>query len=395
MSSACLMPVYERLPVHFVRGEGSCLWDDQGNQYLESLAGVAVTNLGHSHPEITAAISAQAATLMHSSNLYGVTWQETLAATLCSLTGMEKAFFCNSGAEANETAIKLARLHARQRRITAPQIVVMDGAFHGRTLATLTASGNPAAQQGFEPLVPGFLRLPLNDRTALNALDGNPQICAVLLETVQGEGGVRLADSHYLQALARLCRANNWLLMIDEVQTGMGRTGRHFGYQHADIQPDVITLAKGLGNGLPIGACLARGAAANLFAPGQHGSTFGGNPLACRVGHTVISIMQRDRLAERAAELGRQLLEGLTQALAGHPQVAAIRGRGLMVGIELKEAIPDLTRRALLEERLLINVTRQKVIRLLPALTISPEEISILIAALSRLLHSNQQLRSA
>ena len=362
-----LMRAYARQPVSFARGNGARLWDDQGVEYLDAIAGVAVTSLGHAHPEITAVIAEQAAMLLHTSNVFRIDWQERLGERLCKLTGMQKSFFCNSGAEANEAALKLARLHGHRKQVKEPKILVMENGFHGRTIATLSASGNPGKQQGFEPLLPGFLRLPYNDiEVVRNAARQSTDIVAVLIEPVQGEGGVRVASVSYLRELRRLCDEQGWLLMLDEIQAGMGRTGAWFGHQHAGITPDVMTLAKALGNGFPIGACLARGAAADLFSPGQHGSTFGGNPLACRVACTVLDIMARDKLPDRAAALGARLLGGLQKALADHPNVTAIRGQGLMVGIELDRQCKELVGQALTDQRLLITVTRDTVVRLLP-----------------------------
>lgn len=387
-----LMPVYEPLPVHFVRAAGSRLWDAQGNEYLDACAGVAVTNIGHSHPRFTAALTEQLQTLIHTSNLYRISAQEELAQQLCELSAMERVFFCNSGAEANETALKLARLHGRRRGFTQPLVVVMEGAFHGRTLATLAATGNPAVHQGFEPLMPGFVRVPFNDIEVLRTLASGPsQIAAVLLEPVQGEGGIRLASSDYLRQLESLCRQQNWLLMVDEIQSGMGRSGRWFACDHAGIRPDVMTLAKGLGNGVPLGACLARGQAAELFSNGQHGSTFGGNPLACRAGLEVIRIVQDELLLSRADKLGQRLRQGLQQALAGEPEVVDIRGTGLLTGIELATPAPTLMLRALQEQRLLINVTRQKVVRLLPPLICSEDDIDRIVAGLAALLCRQRQ----
>lgn len=386
-TSAHLMPAYARQALSFVRGSGALLWDAQGQEYLDAISGVAVTSLGHAHPEITAAITAQASLLLHTSNVFRIDWQERLGERLCAVSGMEKAFFCNSGAEANETALKLARLHGHRQGIAAPQIIVMDNGFHGRTLATLSATGNPAIQTGFAPLMPGFLRLPYNDiDTVWAAAAQSPNIVAVLLEPVQGEGGIRAADTAYLRALRQLCDQQGWLLMLDEIQTGMGRTGAWLGYQHAGILPDVVTLAKALGNGFPIGACLARGAAAALFSPGQHGSTFGGNPLACRVACTVIEVMAREQLPARAAALGARLLSGLREALATHPAVSAIRGHGLMVGIELNRPCTELVGRALAEQHLLITVTRGNVIRLLPALISTEAQIDDIVQRIALLL---------
>ena len=382
-----LMQAYARQPVSFVRGSGARLWDEHGVEYLDAIAGVAVTSLGHAHPEIAAVIAEQAGMLLHTSNVFRIDWQERLGERLCALTGMESAFFCNSGAEANETALKLARLHGHRRQIAEPKILVMENGFHGRTIATLSATGNPAKQSGFAPLLPGFLRLPYDDIGAVRqAARQSPGIVAVLIEPVQGEGGIRVASADYLRELRALCDRHGWLLMLDEIQAGMGRTGAWFGHQHAGITPDVMTLAKALGNGIPIGACLARGAAAGLFSPGQHGSTFGGNPLACRVACTVLDIMARDKLPERATVLGARLLAGLQKALSDHPNVIAIRGQGLMAGIEMDRNCKALVGRALEEQHLLITVTRDTVIRLLPPLICDEMQIDAIVARVARLL---------
>ncbi|RDI11427.1 aspartate aminotransferase family protein [Comamonas sp. AG1104] len=381
-----LMRAYARQPVSFVRGRGARLWDDQGVEYLDAIAGVAVTSLGHAHPEIAAVMAEQAATLLHTSNVFRIDWQEQLGERLCALAGMEKVFFCNSGAEANETALKLARLHGHRKRVGEPQILVMENAFHGRTLATLAATGNAAKQQGFEPQMPGFVRVPYDDIVAVRrAAQEAPGIVAVLVEPVQGEGGIRVASPGYLRALREFCDSQGWLLMLDEIQTGLGRTGAWFAHRHAGITPDVMTLAKALGNGVPIGACLARGAAADLFSPGQHGSTFGGNPLACRVACAVLDIMERDGIAQRAALLGERLLAGLRLALGGHPGVQAIRGLGLMAGIELNRNCQELVGRALAEQRLLITVTRERTIRLLPPLICEEAQIDDIVARVASL----------
>ena len=383
-----LMRAYARQPVSFVRGRGARLWDEQGGEYLDAIAGVAVTSLGHAHPEIAAVMADQAATLLHTSNVFRIDWQEQLGERLCALAGMEKVFFCNSGAEANETALKLARLHGHRKQVAQPQILVMENAFHGRTLATLAATGNAAKQQGFEPQMPGFVRVPYDDIDAVRrAAREAPGIVAVLVEPVQGEGGIRVASTDYLRALRELCDSQGWLLMLDEIQTGLGRTGAWFAHHHAGITPDVMTLAKALGNGVPIGACLARGAAADLFSPGQHGSTFGGNPLACRVACTVLGIMERDGMAQRAALLGERLLAGLRLALAGHPDVQAIRGLGLMAGVELKRNCQELVGRALAEQRLLITVTRERTIRLLPPLICDEAQIDDIVDRVASLCH--------
>lgn len=386
-SSPHLMQTYARQPVSFSRGQGARLWDTQGVEYLDAIAGVAVTSLGHAHPEIAAAIAEQAGQLLHTSNMFRIEWQERLGERLCALSGMQRAFFCNSGAEANEAALKLARLHANVRRVAQPQVLVMDNSFHGRTLATLAATGNPAVQHGLEPLMPGFVRVPYDDIEAIRqAATQSPDIVAVLVEPAQGEGGVRVPSSGYLQALRQLCDEHDWLLMVDEVQTGLGRTGAWFGFQHAGVVPDVVTLAKALGNGFPIGACLARGAAAELFSPGQHASTFGGNPLACRVGCTVLDIMEREHIPQRAATLGRRLLAALQEALGNHPNVVAVRGLGLMVGIELDRNCAELVGRARDEQRLLITVTRGTTIRLLPPLICDEAQIDDIAARVARLL---------
>ena len=391
-----LMRAYARQPVSFVRGRGARLWDDQGVEYLDAIAGVAVTSLGHAHPEIAAVMAEQAATLLHTSNVFRIDWQEQLGERLCALAGMEKVFFCNSGAEANETALKLARLHGHRKQVAEPQILVMENAFHGRTLATLAATGNAAKQQGFEPQMPGFVRVPYDDIDAVRrAAREAPGIVAVLVEPVQGEGGIRVASPGYLRALREFCDSQGWLLMLDEIQTGLGRTGAWFAHRHAGITPDVMTLAKALGNGVPIGACLARGAAADLFSPGQHGSTFGGNPLACRVACAVLDIMERDGIAQRAALLGERLLAGLRLALGGHPGVQAIRGLGLRAGIELNRNCQELVGRALAEQRLLITVTRERTIRLLPPLICDEAQIDDIVARVASLCQDSAPSRHA
>ncbi len=384
---AYLMHTSARQPVSFSRGLGASLWDTEGVEYLDAIAGVAVTSLGHANPEIATAIAEQATVLLHTTNLFRIPWQEQLGERLCRLSGMQRAFFCNSGAEANEAALKLARLHANARQVAQPQVLVMDNSFHGRTLATLAATGNPAVHRGFEPLMPGFVRVPYDDIEALRQVAAkSPDIVAVLVEPVQGEGGVHAASAGYLQALRELCDEHDWLMMIDEVQTGLGRTGAWFGFEHAGIQPDVITLAKALGNGYPIGACLARGKAAELFSPGHHASTFGGNPLACRVGCTVLDIMQRDHIPQRAAASGRRLLAALKRALGNHPEVVSVRGIGLMIGIELSAPCAELVGRAREEQRLLITVTRGTTVRLLPPLICTDAQIDDIAARLTRLL---------
>lgn len=382
------MATYHRLPVTFVRGEGVWLWDTEGRRYLDALSGIAVCGLGHAHPAITAAICEQAGQLLHTSNLYRIAEQERLASLLTQASGMERAFFANSGAEANEAAIKLARLYGHRRGIDNPSILVAEHSFHGRTLATLSATGNRKVQAGFEPLVQGFVRVPYDDLEAIEtAAAHRPNLVAVLIEPIQGEGGIRIPAEDYLVRLRALCDRHGWLLMLDEVQTGMGRTGRLFAFEHANIQPDVITLAKGLGNGVPIGACLARGPAAEVFTPGSHGSTFGGNPLVCRVARAVIETIQAERLAENAAIQGQYLLDSLRAALAQTAGVVEIRGKGLMVGIELDRPCAALVQEAL-GAGLLINVTAERVVRLLPPLIIAPPQIDELVARLGELIRS-------
>ncbi len=382
-----VMNTYARLPVALSHGEGSWVTDTEGKLYLDALAGIAVSTLGHNHPDLVMAISAQAGRLLHSSNIYRMPQQEQLADKLAVLSGMQEVFFCNSGCEANEAAIKLARFYGHRRGIDEPQIIVMEKAFHGRTLATLSATGNRKAQAGFEPLVPGFIRAPFNDLAAIHALaEQNPSIVAVMIEVVQGEGGVHMADIEYLRALRTLCDERGWLLICDEVQCGMGRTGTWFAFQHAGIVPDVATLAKGLAGGVPIGACLAAGKAAGLFGPGNHGSTFGGNQLATTAALTVLNVVERDGLMGNAIRQGALIRNGLGAALAGVRGVVDVRGQGLMIGIELDRPCAELMTRAL-SIGLLINVTAEKVIRLLPPLTFSEEESKELVARLAELIH--------
>ncbi|MCH8505015.1 MAG: aspartate aminotransferase family protein [Ectothiorhodospiraceae bacterium] len=381
-----LMRTYGRLPVSFERGEGAWLWDEHCNRYLDALSGIAVCGLGHAHPAVTRAIQEQAARLLHTSNLYGIPLQERLAGDLCRLSGMERVFFCNSGAEANETAIKLARLWGHSRGVDVPTILVMENAFHGRTMAALTATGNRKAQQGFEPLVEGFLRIPFDDLDAVDlAAREHGNIVAVLVEPVQGEGGIRVPAPGYLQGLRERCDANGWLLMLDEVQTGIARTGAWFAFQHENLVPDVMSLAKGLGNGVPIGACLARGAAAELMQPGSHGTTFGGNPLATRAAQAVVDTVDRYALPHRAAELGERIRAGFRQRLEGVQGVRDIRGKGLMLGIELDRPCGELVKQAL-AARVLINVTAERVIRLLPPLILSDAEADDLVDRVATLI---------
>jgi acetylornithine/N-succinyldiaminopimelate aminotransferase len=380
-----LMATYARLPVQFERGEGVWLWDTEGRQYLDALGGIAVCALGHAHPGVAQAVSEQAARLVHTSNLYGITLQEQLADRLCALSGMERAFFCNSGAEANETAIKIARLYGHGRQIAVPTVIVMENSFHGRTLATLTATGNRKVQAGFEPLVQGFIRVPYNSLRAIETVARNSaDVVAVLVEPIQGEGGINVPDPDYLPGLRRICDEHGWLLMLDEIQTGMGRTGAWFACQHGGVLPDVLTVAKALGNGVPIGACLARGTAAGLMHPGNHGTTFGGNPLAARAALAVIAAIERDDLVKHAGELGQQMLEEFRDRLGGVNGVKEIRGLGLMIGIELDRPCAVLVKRAL-DRGLLINVTAERVIRLLPPMVTTAHQGETIVDKVSEL----------
>ena len=382
-----LMSTYARLPVTFERGEGCALWDTEGRRYLDALSGIAVCNLGHAHPALKEAICTQAEKLLHTSNLYGIANQEALGEKLTTLSGMENVFFSNSGAEANEAAIKLARLHGHSQGIDEPTIVVMDHSFHGRTLATLSATGNRKVQAGFEPLVKGFVRAAYNDIEALeNIAKHSPSVVAVLVEPIQGEGGVHVPADNYLNEVRRLCDENGWLMMLDEIQTGMGRTGRMFAFQHNAITPDVMTLAKGLGNGVPIGACLAKGIAAGLFQPGHHGSTFGGNPLACAAGLAVVDTLVKDQLIDRAAVLGEQIKKGFSLALGEQDFIKEIRGKGLMIGIELDRPCGDLVGMAL-EQGLLINVAAGNTVRLLPPLVLNNDEAEQLVTTVTTLIN--------
>ncbi|MFA5825626.1 MAG: acetylornithine transaminase [Gallionellaceae bacterium] len=381
-----LMNTYARQPVTFSHGEGAWLWDVNGKRYLDALSGIAVNTLGHAHPKFTAALSAQIGKLIHTSNLYQVREQELIADKLCELSGMQEVFMCNSGCEANEAAIKLARLYGNQRGIDTPTIIVMEKAFHGRTLATLSATGNRKVQAGFEPLVKGFVRVPYDDLDAIRQVaQHTPNIVAVLVEPIQGEGGIRTPDISYLQNLRKICDENEWLLMLDEVQCGLGRTGKWFAFQHTGIMPDVMTLAKGLGSGVPVGACLAAGKAAGTFKPGNHGSTFGGNPLASTAALTTLTIMEQDNLLAHADKLGAWLKQQFKARLGGVKGVVTVRGQGLMLGIELDKPCAVLVARAL-EKGLLINVTADSVIRLLPSLIFSEAEAQQLLDMLCPLI---------
>jgi acetylornithine aminotransferase len=392
------MSTYARLPVSFLRGKGAYLTASDGKEYLDALSGIAVCGLGHAHPKVAEAIADQAKKLVHTSNLYEIPHQTTLGDRLCALSGMDKVFFSNSGAEANEAAIKLARLHGKQQGIKNPAVIVMQGSFHGRTLATLSATGNKKIQAGFEPLVEGFVRVPYNDIAAIEQLASTQDnIAAILVEPIQGEGGVVIPAADYLSNIRQLCNKHNWLMMLDEIQTGMGRTGQWFAFQHSHTsdsltpndKPDVMTLAKALGNGVPVGACLASGKAAELFTPGTHGSTFGGNPLATRAALAVLDTMEYDNLVANAENLGRYMLEQFNIQLDGVETVKEIRGKGLMLGIELvaddSKNYADLVKQAL-DEQLLINVTADNVVRLLPPLIINKEQADTIINSVSILI---------
>jgi acetylornithine/N-succinyldiaminopimelate aminotransferase len=374
MSMAAVMNTYGRLPVSFTHGKGVYLYDEEGNQYIDAISGIGVNALGHAHPAVSDAIKKQADLLIHTSNLYGVENQKQLAEALCAVSGMDNVFFGNSGAEANEAAIKIARLYGHNKGVDQPHIVVMENAFHGRTMATLTASGSRKIQAGFEPLVNGFVRAPYGDIDALtNIAKNNPNIVAVLMEPLQGEGGVNCLPENHLAEIRALCDKNDWLMMLDEVQTGNGRTGCYFSYQHHHILPDVVTTAKGLGNGLPIGACLAHGKAATVLGPGNHGSTYGGNPLVCAAALVVVNTINQQQLCKNAQQMGALLLDKFNRAFEHNEAVMDIRGQGLMIGIELDRPCGELVDRAR-AKGVLINVTAGSVVRLLPPLIINPSQ---------------------
>lgn len=380
-----LMNTYGTRTLTLTKGEASRVWDDNGKSYLDAISGIAVCGLGYSHPAVVAAVSQQVATLMHVSNLYNIPQQQRLADLLIAQSGMEKAFFSNSGAEANEAAIKIARKYGNEKGVKNPAIIVMSNSFHGRTLATLSATGNTKVQIGFEPLVEGFIRVPFDDVAAVTAAaNEHKNIVAILVEPIQGEGGVRVPAADYLNQLRTICDANHWLLMLDEIQTGNGRTGSYFAYQQNNILPDVVTTAKGLGNGMPIGVCLARGQAASIFQPGNHGTTFGGNPLACSAGIAVVETILAEDLITRAKTLGEQLLASFKDALAGHPKVVDIRGKGLMIGIELTAPCPELVEKGR-AKGILINVTSANTIRLLPTFILTDAEAAELVTKVTEL----------
>ncbi len=384
--NAHLMQNYAPLPVTFAKGEGAWLWDKEGRKYLDALSGVAVCGLGHAHPAVAKAICEQAGTLMHTSNWYHIEHQETLAEKLTALAGMDRVFFSNSGAEANEAAIKLARLYGHQKDINNPAIIVMDGSFHGRTMATLTATGNRKVQAGFEPLVQGFARAPFNDLSALETIaQNNNDVVAILVEPVIGEGGIQIPDDDYLPGIRKLCDDNGWLMILDEIQTGIGRTGQWFAFQHSNSTPDIMTLAKGLGNGAPIGACLAKGGAAELFQPGHHGSTYGGNPLVCAAALAVLDTLEKQQLNTRVAQLGERMLSNFKTALADVEGVSGIRGLGLMLAIELDRPCAEILQQAL-DAGLLLNVTAGNVVRLLPPLIITDDEAEQIVRLTTELI---------
>lgn len=384
--SDSLMPTYARLPVTFEKGEGVWLWDSNNERYLDALSGIGVCGLGHAHPAVAATLANQGSRLIHTSNLYHIPQQQKLADELMRLSGMEQAFFTNSGAEACEAAIKVARRYGHNQGIETPTIVVAEGSFHGRTLATLSATGNRKVQAGFEPLVQGFARVAFNDLDELREVaKHNSDIVAILIEPIQGEGGICTPDDDYLTGVREICDQNEWLMMLDEIQSGICRTGEWFAWQHSSAKPDVMTLAKGLGNGFPVGACLVSGPAANVLQPGNHGSTYGGNPLACSVALTVLETMEQQQLAARATELGARIRSGLTQALAELGDAIELRGKGLMIGVVLDRPCGELLKAAL-AERLLISVQAERVIRMLPPLIISDEEADEMVARLAKVI---------
>ncbi len=381
-----VMNTYARQPVAFAHGEGSWLVDTEGKRYLDALSGIAVNTLGHNHPELVRAISQQASQLLHTSNLYRIPLQEELADKLASLSGLDEVFFCNSGCEANKAAIKLARFYGHRQGIENPTIIVMEHAFHGRTMATLSATGNRKTQAGFEPLVSGFVRVPYNDIEAIRQVAShNNSVVAVLLEMIQGEGGIHLADDQFQRDLRALCDDKGWLLMTDEVQCGIGRTGKWFGFQHSGVRPDVVSLAKGLGSGVPVGACMVGGRASGLFGPGNHGSTFGGNPLAMRAAKTTIDVLEREQLLNNAERMGAAIREGVRARIGQYPEVLDIRGRGLMIGIELDRPCGELVGLAR-DAGLLINVTADSVVRLLPSLNITQVDVDTLVERLTEVI---------
>lgn len=383
MTSAIMPVYYNRLPVAFSHGKGAWLWDTHGKQYLDALSGIAVCSLGHAHPAITATITEQASKLLHTSNTFQIPLQEKLAADVVRVSGMEQVYFCNSGAEANEAAIKLTRAYAQKKGISNPIVITMLNSFHGRSMATLSASGSDRLQVGFEPLVEKFIHVPINDLTALQKTINQyeHQIVGIMLEPIQGDGGIQIASTAYLKTIRELCDQHDWLMILDEVQTGIGRTGHWFAFQHEDFMPDVLTIAKALGNGVPIGGCAVRGKACNLFGPGKHGSTFGGSPFVCAVGSAVIDTMEKEEIPQKTAQMGEYLLNGLKESLSGNANVREVRGKGLMIGVELTQPCRDILLTGL-KHGLLFNVVADKVIRILPPLIIMQTEADEIVARL-------------
>ncbi|NOQ13316.1 MAG: acetylornithine transaminase [Methyloprofundus sp.] len=386
-----IMPTYGRLAVTFTKGEGAWLWDENNNRYLDALSGIAVCNLGHAHPAVHKAICEQSQQLLHTSNLYNIPNQEQLATKLCALSAMDNVFFCNSGAEANEAAIKIARLYGQQKNIANPAIIVMQQSFHGRTMGTLSATGNPKIQEGFTPLLDGFVHVPFNNIEAIEtALSQHDNIAAILVEPVQGEGGVNIPATDYLNKIRGLCDQHDILMMLDEVQTGIARTGEWFAFQHNNIIPDVCTLAKALGNGVPIGACMAKGKASQLLTAGKHGSTYGGNPLVCSAALAVLETIENEQLCQQATDKGHAINQAFTEQLKNNTHIVEVRNKGMMIGIELDAPCTELVSLAL-EAGLLINVAGEKNIRLLPPLVISNEQIEMLVNKLSALIERHTQ----
>jgi acetylornithine aminotransferase len=387
-----IMPTYHRLPIRFTHGQGVWLWDEEGKRYLDALSGIAVCNLGHAHPAVHKAICRQSERLIHTSNLYGIAAQEQLAEVLCTKSRLDNVFFSNSGAEANETALKIARAYGHQQGFERPVVITMEKSFHGRTIATLSATGNSKIQQGFSPLLDGFVHVPFNDIPALKKAISNTQNCvAVFVEPVQGEGGVHIPSQDYLPKIRQLCDQHQLLMMVDEIQTGIGRTGKFLAYQHSNILPDVCTLAKALANGVPIGACLARGRAASLLTAGMHGSTFGGNPLSCSAALAVLETLDTENLIETVPKKGQKITQLLAKKLIKNPNVSHIRHQGLMIGLDLKQPCTNLVSNAQ-QNGLLINVTNEKTIRLLPPLIINDEQIDLLTSQLASLIEKHTSL---
>ncbi|MDA0823395.1 MAG: acetylornithine transaminase [Proteobacteria bacterium] len=383
-----IMSTYGRQPIMFARGKGVWLWDTDGKRYFDALCGIAVCGLGHAHPKVTEAICLQAGQLLHTSNLYRIDLQEQLAFKLTAASGLDNVFFCNSGAEANEAALKIARRYGHERGVDCPVVITMNGSFHGRTMATLSATGNPKVQKGFEPLVAGFVHVPYGDCAAVNALfNERDDIVGVLVEPVQGEGGVVIPPVGYLEQLREICDRHDALLMFDEVQSGMARTGKWFAFQHESVQPDVMTLAKSLGNGVPIGACLAGPKASELLQPGMHGSTFGGNPLACRAALAVLTVIEEESLIERCKILSRNIEAELKRTLEPLAGVVQVRNKGLMIGIELDRPCGELVARGI-DAGVLINVTADNVVRLLPPLVMSDDEAGHMVSTVCGLIEA-------